>query len=137
MGKPVAPENRETMAMPPETSTTNRTSQTVARAQGNLLREDEQRFADLPEHAKQTKLCTNAGLAKTVEKRQYFMTLHDDQRDRLNGSCREYALPRSDESSQVKGWVRANTKIGPVLEGKVCYNQGRYGVEVKDRNPIW
>ena len=77
-----------------------------------------------------TKLCSNASLAKTVEKRQFFMTLDDDQLDRLNGSCREYTLPRSDQSSQVKGWIRGNTKIGPVLDVTVCYHQGRYGVEI-------
>ena len=28
------------------------------------------------------------------------------------------------------GWIRVNTKIGPVLDVKVCYHQGRYGVEI-------
>ena len=31
-------------------------------------------------------------------------------------SCGEYTLPRSDESSQPKGWIQGNMKIGPVLE---------------------
>ena len=95
------------------------------------MREYEQRFADLPEHAQLATLCCNAGLAKTVEKGQYFTTLDDDQRDRLRGSYREYALPRSDQSSQVKGLIRGNTKIVPVLDVLVCYHQGRYGVEIK------
>ena len=103
-----APENLETMVKPPEVSTTNQTSQTDARVQGNLLRDYEQRFEDLPEHAQLTKLPSNAGLAKTVEKGQYFTTLDDDQLDRLKGSCREYTLPRSDQSSQVKGWIPGN-----------------------------
>ena len=77
-----------------------------------------------------TKLCSNGGLAKTVEKEQFFMTLDDDQLDRLNGSCREYTLPRSDQSPQVKRWIRGNTKIGPVLDVTVCYHQGRSGVEI-------
>ena len=72
-----AAENLETMLMPPETSTENQTSQTDARVQGNLSREYEQKFADLPDHAKLTKLCSSAGLAKTVEKGQYFTTLDD------------------------------------------------------------
>ena len=66
------------MVMPPEVSTTDQTSPTDARVQGNLLREYEQEFADLPEHLQLTKLCSNAGLAKTVEKkRQHFTTLDD------------------------------------------------------------
>ena len=107
-GKPTAPENLETMVMPPEMSTTNQTSQTDARVHGNLLREYEQRFVDHPEHAQLAKLCSNAGLAKTVEKGQFFTTLDEDQLDRLKGSCREQALPRSDQSSQVKGWIRGD-----------------------------
>ena len=95
------------------------------------MREYEQRFADLTEHAKLTKLCSNAGLAKTIEKGQFFMTLDDDQLDRLNGSCWEYTLPRSDQSSQEKGWIRGNMKIGPAPDVVVCYHQGRYGVEIK------
>ena len=32
--------------------------------------------------------------------------------------CREYTLPREDSTSQPKGWIQGNTKIGPVLEVK-------------------
>ena len=91
---------------------------------------DDQKFANLPEHLQLTKLCSNAGLAKTVEKGQYFTTLDDTELDRLKGSCREYTLPRSDQSSHVKGWIRGNTKIGPVLDVIVCDHQGRCRVEI-------
>ena len=30
----------------------------------------------------------------------------------------------------MKGWIRGNTKIRPVLDVKVCHHQGRYGVEI-------
>ena len=125
------------MVMPPEVSTTDQASPTDARVQGNFLREYEQKFADLPEHFQLTTLCSNAGLAKTVEKGQYFTTLDDTELDRLKGSCREYTLPRSDQSSQVNGWIRGNTKIGPVLDVMVCHHQGRYGCGNHDRIPIW
>ena len=46
------------------------------------------------------------------------MTLDDTELDRLKRSCRQYTLPRTDESSQVKGWIGGNTKIGPVLDRK-------------------
>ena len=100
--KPTAPDNLETKVMPPEVSTTGQTSPAFARVQGNLLRQCEQKFADIPEHFQLTKLCSNAGLAKTAAKGQYFTALDDTQLDRLKGSCREYFLPRSDRSSQVK-----------------------------------
>ena len=31
-------------------------------------------------------------------------------------SSREYTLPRDEDSSEPKGWIRGNTKIGPALE---------------------
>ena len=74
------------MVMPPEVSTTNQTSQIDAGVQRNLLREYEQKFAELPEQEKLTKLCSNAGFSKNMGKRQYFMTLDEDQLDRLEGS---------------------------------------------------
>ena len=30
--------------------------------------------------------------------------------------CREYTLPRDEESSDPQGWIRGNTRIGPVFE---------------------
>ena len=43
----------------------------------------------------------------------------------------------------MKGWIRGNTMIGPVLDVKVCFYQGRYGVEImieslfRDRTVSW
>ena len=31
-------------------------------------------------------------------------------------ACREYTLPRDDPASEPKGWIRGNTRIGPILE---------------------
>ena len=42
-----------------------------------------------------------------------------------------------------KGWIRGNTKIGPVLEVTTSYLQGKYGVEIriesvnKDNSHSW
>ena len=30
----------------------------------------------------------------------------------------------------MKGWIRGNTKIGPVLDVAVSYHRGRYGVQI-------
>ena len=118
MGKPGATENLESMVIPTEFLDANPISQTDAQVQGNMLRECEQKFAELPEQEKLTKLCSNAGFSKNIEKGQFFITLDDDQLDSLKGSCREYTLPRSDESLHVRGWIRGHTKIGPVLDVK-------------------
>ena len=69
--------------MPTELPTTNQTSSTDERVQGDLLRDSEQNFAHLPDHLKLTKLCSNAGLAHIVENGQYFTTLDDAKLDKL------------------------------------------------------
>ena len=46
-------------------------------------------------------------------------------------ACREYTLPRDEETSEPKGWIRGNTKIGPVLEVTTCCLHGKYGVEIR------
>ena len=48
-------------------------------------------------------------------------------------ACREYTLPRSDESSQPKGWIQGNTRIGPVLEITTSCLYGKHGIEIR----IW
>ena len=48
-------------------------------------------------------------------------------------ACREYILPRDEILSEPKGWIRGNTKIGPVLEVTTRYLYGKYGIEIR----IW
>ena len=76
-GRPVAPNDSETMVMPTELSTTNQIPPTDERVQGDLLRVYEQQFANLPYHLQLTKLCSNVGITKTVASGQYFTTLDD------------------------------------------------------------
>ena len=58
-------------------------------------------------------------------------------------ACREYTVPRDEKSSDLKGSVRGNTKIGPVLEVTTSYLQGKYGVDIriesvnKDNSRSW
>ena len=44
---------------------------------------------------------------------------------------REYTLPRDEDTFEPQGWIRGNTKIGPVLEVTTCSLQGKYGVEIR------
>ena len=46
-------------------------------------------------------------------------------------ACREYTLQRDEKSCDPKGWIRENTKIGPVLEVTTSYLQDKNGVEIK------
>ena len=58
-------------------------------------------------------------------------------------TCREYTLPRHENSKDPKGWIRRNTKIGPEIEVTTSYLQGKYGVEIriesviKDKSHSW
>ena len=62
----------------------------------------------------------------TVEVGQYFMTKEFEDFSQFTDSvaCREYTLPRDESFSEPKGWIRGNTKIGPVLEVATCCLQG-------------
>ena len=39
--------------------------------------------------------------------------------------------PAIKKSSDPKGWIRVNTKIGPVLEVTTSYLQGKFGMEIR------
>ena len=72
----------------------------------------------------------DAGFISVVEVGQYFMT-KDNEEQFYAKACREYTLPRSDGSSQPKGWIQGNTKIGPVLEVTTSCFHGKHGVEIR------
>ena len=84
----------------------------------------------------------DAGFIHVVEIGQYFMT-KDTEEQFCARACREYILPRNDESSQPKGWIQGNTRIGPVLEITTSYLYGKHGIEVriwslrKDNSQSW
>ena len=74
----------------------------------------------------------DAGFLSVVEIGQYFMT--KDTGEQFHAvACREYTFPRSDGSSQPKGWIQGSTKIGPVLEVTTSCLFGKHGVEIR----IW
>ena len=75
---------------------------------------------------------------------QFFITLDEEVPDEMKNLRREYTLfPRNEEASWVRGWILRNTKIGPVLDVKVCVHEKRYGIEIKvdslfrDRTVSW
>ena len=76
----------------------------------------------------------DAGFFHVVEVGQYFMTKDTgDFRQFHTVACREYTLPRDDGSSQPRGWIQGNTKIGPVLEITTSYLYGKHGIGIR----IW
>ena len=91
-----------------------------------------ERIESLSPESKVSKFCMDVGFIHVVEIGQYFMT-KDTEEQFFSRACREYTLPRSDESSQPKGWIQGNTRIGLVLEVTTSYMYGKHGVEIR----IW
>ena len=100
--------------------------------QNLLLQRYEERIEMLSQENKVGKFCMDAGFVHVVEIGQYFMT-KDTGEQFFARACREYTLPRSDESSEPKGWIQGNTRIGPVLEVTTSCLYGKHGIEIR----IW
>ena len=87
----------------------------------------------------------DARFLNVVEIGQYFMTKDTAEFSQFTDAvtCREYTLPRDVEASEPKGWIRGNTRIGPVVEVATCCLHCKYGVEIrimsmnKDNSHSW
>ena len=130
-GKPEAHDPLETMEIPTEPPTAG--PRTDEQRRRNLMQEYEQQFEQLSDAQELSKLCSKAGL-KTVERGQYFITFDAEGPSGMVHSCREYTLPRNDLRSRARGWIRKNTKIGPVLNIHVCNHEDRYSIEIQVRS---
>ena len=98
-------------------------------AQEDLLQKYQERVDKLSQQNRVIKFYADAGFLTTVD--EYFLTKDTEKFSRVTDSVayREYTLPRDEKSSDPKGWIRGNTKIGRVLEVTTSYLQGKYGVE--------
>ena len=97
-----------------------------------LLQQYEERIEKMSQQDKLSKFCLDAGFLNVVEIGQYFMTKDTGDLTQFHAvACREYTLPREDGSSQPRGWIQGNTKIGPVLEVTTSCLHGKYGVEIR------
>ena len=102
-------------------------------AQEGLLQKYHERVERLSQQNRVIKFCIDAGFLTTVEVGQYFMTKDIEEFSQFKDSvaCRECILPRDENLSEPKGWIRGNTKIGPVLQITTSYIQGKNGVEMR------
>ena len=98
----------------------------------DLLQQYQERVDKLSQQNRVIKICIDAGFLTTIDVGQCFMTKDTEEFTQLAESvaCREYTLPRDEKLSEPTGWIRGNTKIGPVLEVTTCCLQGKYGVEI-------
>ena len=100
--------------------------------QNLLLQRYEERIEMLSQENNVSKICMDARFIHVIEIGQYFVT-KDTEEQFFARAWREYTLPRSDESSQPKGWIQGNTIIGPVLEITTSCLYSKHGIEVR----IW
>ena len=98
-----------------------------------LLQKYGERSEKLSQQEKLSKLCMDAGFLNVVEIGQYFMTKDTAEFSQFTDAvaCCEYTLPREEATSQPKGWIGGNTKIGPVLEVSTCCLHGKDGFEIR------
>ena len=116
-----------------------------AQPEEDLLQRYQEQIEKLSQQDRVIQFCTNAGFLTTVEVGQYFTTKDTEEFSQFTDSvaCREYTLPRDEDSSEPKGWIRGNTKIGPVLDVTTCCLEGKDGVEIriestyKDHSHSW
>ena len=102
----------------------------------DLVQKYQERVDKLSQQNRVVKFCTDAGFLTTVDFGQYFMTKDTEEFSQFTESvaCREYTLPRDESLTEPKGWIKGNTKIGPVLEVATCCLQGEYGVEIRNES---
>ena len=122
-----APEYVETMEIPTDPSVAG--PHTNKQQQGNLVQDHERRFEQLSDDQKLSKLCSDAGL-NIVEQGQYFLTLDTEEGNDMEHLCREYSMLRYEKKTRAKGWILKSTRIGPVLDVKVCRHEDRYRIEI-------
>ena len=93
-----------------------------------------ERIESLSPESKVSRFCKEAGFTRIVEVGQYFVTKDTGDFIQFRSvACREYTLPRDDPSSQPKGWIQGNMRIGPVLEVTTSLKNFKYGIEIR----IW
>ena len=93
-----------------------------------LLKPQPRRHRENSQDQKLSKICKDAGFLEKTEKGQVFITIEEGS-EALQTACRESTDSRNFTTSRPRGWIRSNTKIGPVLDVKLYPHEGRYCVD--------
>ena len=95
-----------------------------------------QQVRQLSPEDKLSQFCKEAGFMSVVEVGQYFVTRNASEFLLRSVACREYTLPQDDPTSEAKGWIQGNTRIGPILEVTTTFQHFKFGVEVRIQSVI-
>ena len=96
-----------------------------------ILQKYFQQVQSLSPENRLSKFCKEARFMSVVEVGQYFVTRSANEFLLHTVAGREYTLPRDDPASEPKGWIRGNTRIGPILEVTTSFQHFKFGVEVR------
>ena len=96
-----------------------------------ILKKYFQQVQSLSPENRLSKLCKEARFMSVVEVGQYFVTRSANEFLLKTVACREYTLLRDDLASEPKGWIRGNTRIGPILEVTTSFQHFKFAVEVR------
>ena len=93
-----------------------------------------ERIESLSPESKVSRFCMEAGFMRIVEVGQYLVTKDTGNlRQFRSVACNEYTFHRDDPTSQPKGWIQGNMRIGPILEVTTIFQHGKHGIEIR----IW
>ena len=123
-GRPVLVGQSDPMFVPTSSLMKTPALSTDDPTQENLLQQCKERVERLSQQNRVIKFCTDAGFLTTVDVGQYSQFTE-------SVACREYTFPRDEKLSDPKGWIRVNTKSGPVLEVTTSYLQGKSGLAIR------
>ena len=120
----------EPLGIPTEITDANATSQSsTSLTRRDLLQEYGRKFAELLDVQKLSKPCSDAGFLEEIGKGQ-FNRIIEEGSEVMQTACREYAQHRNLKTSRPRGWIRSNTKTGPVLDVKIYPQEGRYCIDI-------
>ena len=120
----------ESLVIPTEIPNANAISQSsTSLAQGDLLQNYERKFAEIIDDQKWSRLCKDAGFLKKIKKVQFVIAIEEGS-SILQTACREYTQSWDIETWRPRGWIRSDTKIGLVLDGKLYLHEGRYYIDI-------
>ena len=89
-----------------------------------------ERIESLSPESKVRRFCKEAGFMRVVEVGHYLVTKDTGNlRQFRSVACREYTLPRDDPTSEAKGWIQGNTRIGLYWKSRPVFDTSN--VELK------
>ena len=113
--KPVLTGQSDSLFEPANFLMTSPTPSTEVPAQENLLQKYEKRVERISQQNGVIKICNDARFLTTVDIGRYIMTKDTEKFSQFTKQVtwRECTLPRDEKTSDPKGWIPGNTKIGP------------------------